>query len=487
MTFDTPRKLWTHGGKGIADYTNRGFFSAGTLQGQFPSPFIYPAQRVTREIVDIKALIPGTRLNGLVHFFANPVRDDYLGTEETNPRALTESIFDADLQRYAPQQAPMYALNEFNFKAAHQFLMPRAVAYSAGLLNYFFRGQLEISLPEDKVYALVDTSPAGCGNPCGFRKIKLELKNTTPGDEVMGPGTLLAVVKYRRNVCYTPTLSGDFGGPQFFGNACRSDEYIAKSQPWDVTQSVARSQAQPYTFDFARDPIPIEATDVSLQVVFRGQLGEEADSVAVTTQDIAEPNYFSVANITDYIYDAPGDGRYHPLPYGSWHGTVPIAAMRFSFVDYQGPAVATISRLEGGQHAQLAFLTDRTRPRWWLTSQSSYAALLNYEFALQEFVLDEVTDTYQRDCPVTLRRGIYRQWNTHVPFMQEVYSHGGGGRTLAQDGALRAGDDRADGSRRLVRTNLGRYSCTVSTTGTWDFSGMTPFTAATATAWEINF
>nr|MBA3506687.1 hypothetical protein [Betaproteobacteria bacterium] len=419
-------------------------------------------------------------------FFANTVRDDYLGIDEINPRAVTESIFDADLQQYAPQMGPIYALNEFNFKAAHQFLMPRAVAYSAGLLSYFFRGQLELSLPEDKVYALVDTSPAGCGNPCGFRKIKLKLKNTTPGDEVMGRGTLLAVVKYRRNVCYTPTLSGDFGGPQFFGNACRSDEYIAKSQAWDVTQSVTRSEAQPYTFDFGLDPIPLDATDVSLQVVFRGQLGEEADAVAVTTQDIAEPNYFSVSNVTDYIYDTPGDGRYHALPYGFWSATIPMDTVRLSFADLTGPAAATISRLDGGQHAQLAFLTAKTRPRYWLTSQSSYDPYVNYEFALQEFVLDEATDIYQRDCPVTLRRGLYRQWNTHLEFYQEVYSHRIG--TAAEEqGALLANGDQGGGPRRVISAKLGGYSCAISTTGPSDFSGMTPFTPATATAWQINF
>lgn len=45
-TFNKPRQFWTTtegngtGGKGIAEYTNRGFFSAGTLPGSlaFPSP-----------------------------------------------------------------------------------------------------------------------------------------------------------------------------------------------------------------------------------------------------------------------------------------------------------------------------------------------------------------------------------------------------------------------------------------------------------------
>lgn len=35
-------------------------------------------------------------------------------------------------------------------------LAPRAVAYSAGLIDYFFRGRMEIAPPDDDVYAILD-------------------------------------------------------------------------------------------------------------------------------------------------------------------------------------------------------------------------------------------------------------------------------------------------------------------------------------------
>lgn len=153
--FTIPRKLWRTSpegqsdisrGMGIAEYTNRNFVSAGTnfdKPGLFPSPVFDPA---TKQEVDIKTLIPGTGLSGIVTFYGNIVQDTLRpGETRANPRASTESIFDQDLR--AIGKDPVFSLNRFNFDQAHKFLIPRAVAYSAGLINYFFRGQIDI-LPD---------------------------------------------------------------------------------------------------------------------------------------------------------------------------------------------------------------------------------------------------------------------------------------------------------------------------------------------------
>jgi hypothetical protein len=41
--------------------------------------------------------------------------------------------------------------------------------------------------------------------------------------------------------------------------------------------------------------------DVQLQIIFRGQLGAEEDTVVVATKDIAEPTFFAYQNASDYI------------------------------------------------------------------------------------------------------------------------------------------------------------------------------------------
>lgn len=71
-TFNTPRNLWhTADGKGLADYTNRGFVSAGTIFDiVFPSPVLDLSKKLD---FDIKDLVPGTNLKGNVRFYGNTV------------------------------------------------------------------------------------------------------------------------------------------------------------------------------------------------------------------------------------------------------------------------------------------------------------------------------------------------------------------------------------------------------------------------------
>ena len=145
--FDRPRAFWhTHppehlaAGQGMAEFTHRNFVSAGTL---FKPEFALPVFDITKSIdLDIQHLAPGTPLNGVVRFFANDVRDEFLNVTQTNAAGLSESVFDAELLKARRQ--PVFSLNRFTFQAAQGFLMPRAVAHSAGLINYFFRTDFEM-------------------------------------------------------------------------------------------------------------------------------------------------------------------------------------------------------------------------------------------------------------------------------------------------------------------------------------------------------
>jgi hypothetical protein len=145
--FDHPRAFWhTHGpaqlgsGRGMAEFANRNFVSAGTMfRPEFPSPQF----DITKSVdIDVKHLMPGTSLSGTVRFFANEVRDEYLNAASVNAAGLSESIFDAVLSQAGKQ--PVFSLNRYNFKAAHGYLLPRAVAHSTGLINYFFRPHFEL-------------------------------------------------------------------------------------------------------------------------------------------------------------------------------------------------------------------------------------------------------------------------------------------------------------------------------------------------------
>src|SRR5207247_9014490 len=85
----------------------------------------------------------GNLLPCLMTFISTYVHDFYQsGQSGYNDKTSTYSIFNAELTTYDNKQ--IYTLNRFNFEAAYQFLIKRAVGYSTGFINYFFRGKIDL-------------------------------------------------------------------------------------------------------------------------------------------------------------------------------------------------------------------------------------------------------------------------------------------------------------------------------------------------------
>lgn len=179
--FTHPRKFFVNGGKGIAEFTNRNFVSHGTnfrmtagvaraapnYDLPVPSASV-PEIRSMTELLNEEAPSNGMLrvCNGstdacFVSFYGSEVTDALTGTAAMNRRAATYSLFDQDLERFGAtvqtvdvttgqdySTQKVFALNRFNFDAAHEFLIPRAVGYSAGLINHFFRGDIDLVYDE---------------------------------------------------------------------------------------------------------------------------------------------------------------------------------------------------------------------------------------------------------------------------------------------------------------------------------------------------
>jgi hypothetical protein len=301
-----PRHYWDdESGNGIAEFTNRNFVSAGTNflgppDDLRPAPG-FPSPNKTGSSLkkeDIKTLIPGTSLSGTLTFIGTPYDDRYLGTTGRNDRTSTYSIFTADLTRR--NLLPGYSLNRFNFDAASSLLVPRAVGYSAGLLDYFFRGKLEIAAPDEYAYAV---APYSTGKET-FTKLKLKVRDATVGAHA-GSGTIRAIVRYRPSSASSPLL-----WPYY---AILREPFYAVSAARDVTLTPDYQQV---TFDFTDHPIPIDIGDVSVIVAFRGPLSSpyytEPDSIAFGGKDVFEPQLIDVTNSADYdcyqsaLYDVVG-------------------------------------------------------------------------------------------------------------------------------------------------------------------------------------
>ena len=351
------------GGKGLADYSNTQFFTAGKNLGNtdYSSPpnnlSAYTITSVAPTHWDGSPIVGSDSSFRVFLFNRGIVLDNLnLAYSATNVPLTSVSIWDEFMQGRA--LSPSFHITRENFDAQADLLLPRAAAYSVGLLERFFRGRMQIDLPGEAVYTVLDNAAPLCRDACGFTRFKLRLTNKTPG-ETMSTGKFFAVAKFHRNNCYTPDLAGEPGGSNFPCPVGRGvAEEIVVSNPVGIAglspAGPLKSEAQAaVTFTFAT-PIPINATDIYLQVVFRGQLGNETDAVVVTTKNISEPNYIAIINDYDYTYNYVTDTFQSVAPDPQ---TQTITQIDVKLGNATTP-IATLPSLGVRGYAQLAFLTD---------------------------------------------------------------------------------------------------------------------------------
>ncbi len=241
---------------GLSEYTNANYVSDDTLFSGFPFPSksssvvvqdyiipdpVFPGQTVARpyykKIADGDS---GYRLAGVGYLV--------LYLDELDPLSSYAVIPPMDGHVYGD-----YA----------QKLIPRAVGYSAGLLKYFFRGQMEA----------VDAKTVrdGFGNIAG---VKLKVKNSTPNEE-------MSVGKFAILYQYKPAGSDQLvmGGS--------GEVYLTG------TISSGSESASEFTFDF-NSSIPSDAQEVKYWLVYKGKLGNEQDAVI--------GKIFDVKSVKEYVF-----------------------------------------------------------------------------------------------------------------------------------------------------------------------------------------
>lgn len=131
---------------------------------------------------------------------------------------------------------------------------------------------LEITPPDQSVYSII----AAEGDSPKFETFKVKLRN--PTNETMQNGTLIAIAKYKTNTNDLNFL------------------YSSSEPKSGITLS---STAKELSFDFSNDPIPVNATDFFLEIVFKGTIGGDEGATALGVKDISEPTPIDVFNNTD--------------------------------------------------------------------------------------------------------------------------------------------------------------------------------------------
>ena len=325
------RDFWFNSAKtGMADYTNKNFVSQGTnftMRNGVPntSPYTSPAPGVPFNF-SIGQLYAesGLTVPQSVQVLCGAQGIDCTMTMYTtaiSPRASTLSIFDQDLRfrgntvlytgdfSATTETDRLFALNRFNFDDAHKYLIGQAVGYSMGFLNHFFRGKLDITAPASGPFAVTDQSTGQ-----GFKKVRLTVRNATEG-EALPSGEVQAIAHFHRNNCYKPDLSGEFTDDDTGGLTppCpnyRSDEaHVRVGTPDQSSFALAVGESKEMSFTFS-DPIPLDATDLIIQVYYNGTVGTESSAFALGAVDVSEPTFVTIMNGTD-VFELNGNAFYY--------------------------------------------------------------------------------------------------------------------------------------------------------------------------------
>lgn len=269
--------------QGLAEYTNANYFSDDTIftferySTDDRQYFPYPRKTSTdlsSYLAGLKSAETFTDLDGSIETgtWISKVSDG-----ETVGHLVKSALFSRAIYNVFGEGELFYSSLYREIKCFEDYaslLLPRAVGYSAGLLNYFFRGSIDITPPGRGIYALEDSTSEE------FITIKLRAQNTTENGDEMLSGTIQLVAKYQpvQDATFVYQIVGEAGGING----------IPKDYPVELTFNLGTA-------------IPVTATDVTLQIIYHGRLGNEDGAVAVGFKDISEPTPIDLANNMDKI------------------------------------------------------------------------------------------------------------------------------------------------------------------------------------------
>ncbi|MBF0592612.1 MAG: hypothetical protein HQL02_11050 [Nitrospirae bacterium] len=309
---DAPLKLWDgdfytptylpvgSNTVGLAEYSAANFFSEGTIFKGQPRPRLIGdtdcASKVMNPTSASIVYLPGGRGGIDYRIYVSKT----FGDQVNNLAAFSILKNAIKLKGLAKGLSGDAICNQLVFlldDAIHEdyaaTLVPRAVGYSAALMDHFFRNQIEISLPDSGVYASVPNNGSLYPYPnMNFTQITLKAKNILLSGEDMSGGDVTLIVTYRI-AQKDPFVTG----PVDVSNEI-SHAIVTKS---GVT--IPKDPAPPVelTFDLTSNPIPILATDVYLQLAYKGVIGAKTDEVAFGYKDISEPTPADFFNNMDKI------------------------------------------------------------------------------------------------------------------------------------------------------------------------------------------
>ena len=285
---------------GLAEFSNHNFFTKDSIIDNLmhdycePDCVPYGHERYRffthPRVNEALSTLEDGRLFKKTYYWSEPIVDP-LGIAPTQSvRLATKGWYSDLLIRWGSKD---YTTTDEKIQSDYlDILVRKCIGYSAAFLDYFFRGRIEITLAETGVYAITQDPDPSPGN--GFSRISLLARNITDDGEEMSDGSIELVVKYKL------ALADPFRNYEDLVPVSSEFLYIVAPEAKGARE-IPRKEAIKLEFDLEDNPIPLWATDVYLQVVYRGQLGLEDGAVAAGFKDISEPTPMDIINNMDKI------------------------------------------------------------------------------------------------------------------------------------------------------------------------------------------
>lgn len=127
-------------GRGLADYSNRGFFTAGKNFGntEYALPSSNLANYSLQPVTDPNPCLATGRQAELLRGTV----PDLVGSTGTGVALTARGLWDVP-GYFMPREETKYSMNETVYYENADLLVTRAASYSAGIINYFFRGKID--------------------------------------------------------------------------------------------------------------------------------------------------------------------------------------------------------------------------------------------------------------------------------------------------------------------------------------------------------
>lgn len=148
----------TTGYRGLADFTNRNFLTQDTNYGDYSNRLQQPCFKfdepkeinATPRLVWVRESV--LRSDGVCCIYrdveegilTSQVHDGYTGTTEEDAYHAVVSALDLETRKYDPG-ARYFSLADNSYLRRATMLIPRAVGYSAGIMEHLFRGEIDAS------------------------------------------------------------------------------------------------------------------------------------------------------------------------------------------------------------------------------------------------------------------------------------------------------------------------------------------------------